>query len=118
MTLTNLMARLNLVAYAFEWGTRSPMILKVGMDHQGLKVNRLYINDDLGLTLTYYSKVKFGQICLYQTNSQVSVYRTIGPLVFGNVLTLVSQLRWVFGYINNFRIVFCNFSINHKLYAT
>ena len=103
MTLTNLMARLNLVAYAFEWGTRSPMILKLGMDHQGLKVNRLYINDDLGLTLTYYSKVKFGQICLYQTNSQVSVYRTIGPLV--------SNLNHILGSHNVSCIYLCMYII-------
>ena len=82
------MARSNLVAYAFEWGTRSSMILKLGTDHQGLKVYLVYIevqdNEpwfDLDL---FHSKVKFGQICLlclYQTNSQVSVYRTIGLMV-------------------------------------
>ena len=49
------MARSNLVAYAFECGTRSPMILKLGMYHQGLNVYRVYINDDLGLTLTYFT---------------------------------------------------------------
>ena len=39
------------------------MILKLGMDHQGLKVYRIYIKDDPGLTLTYFtaksSLVKF-----------------------------------------------------------
>ena len=60
--------RSNLVAYAFEWGTRSSMILQLGMDHQGLKVYRVYVNDDLGLTLTYLtvtsSLVKFAY-CAY-----------------------------------------------------
>ena len=31
------------------------MILKLGMDHQGLKVYEVYINDDPGLTLTYFT---------------------------------------------------------------
>ena len=35
--------------------TRSPMILKLGMKHQGLKLNKVYINDDPGLTLTYFT---------------------------------------------------------------
>ena len=30
------------------------MILKHGMLHQGLKLDTVYINDDLGLTLTYF----------------------------------------------------------------
>ena len=56
------------------------MILKLGMDHQGLKVYRVYINDDFGLNLTNFT-ARSSLVCLYQTNSQVSVYRTIGPLV-------------------------------------
>ena len=31
------------------------MILKLGMDHQGRKVFKVYINDDPGLTLTYFT---------------------------------------------------------------
>ena len=31
------------------------MILKLGMQHQGLKLYKVYINDDPGLTLTYFS---------------------------------------------------------------
>ena len=30
------------------------MILKHGMQHQGLKLYKVYINDDAGLTLTYF----------------------------------------------------------------
>ena len=56
------------------------MILKLGMDHHGLKVYRVYINDDLGLTLKYFTARS--SLVIYQTNSQVSVYRTIGPLDF------------------------------------
>ena len=52
------------------------MILKHGMKHQGKEVYKVYINHDLGMTLTYF---------MYPS-SQVSVYRTIGPLVF-NVLS-------------------------------
>ena len=35
--------------------TRSPMILKLGMLHWGLKLYKVYINDDPGLTLTYFT---------------------------------------------------------------
>ena len=31
------------------------MILIRGMDHRGLKVYKVYINDNLGLTLTYFT---------------------------------------------------------------
>ena len=35
--------------------TRSPMILKHGMWHWGLKLYKVFINDDPGLTLTYFT---------------------------------------------------------------
>ena len=35
--------------------TRSPMILKLGMYHWGFKRYTVYINDDPGLTLTYFT---------------------------------------------------------------
>ena len=31
------------------------MVLKLGMEHQGLDVYEVYINDDLWLTLTYFN---------------------------------------------------------------
>ena len=31
------------------------MILKLGMQHQGLKLYNVYINDNPGLTLTYFT---------------------------------------------------------------
>ena len=34
--------------------TRSPIILKHSIQHQGLKLYKVYINDDPGLTLTYF----------------------------------------------------------------
>ena len=37
----------------FFFGTRSSMILKLGMDQQGLKVYKVYINEP-GLTLIYF----------------------------------------------------------------
>ena len=38
------------------------MILKLDMQHQGLKLCKVYINGDPGLTLTFYGKVKFGNL--------------------------------------------------------
>ena len=41
----------------FFFGTRSPMMLKLGMDHEGLKVYKVfYIWYDTGLTLTFYTE--------------------------------------------------------------
>ena len=52
------------------------------MDHQGLKVYiTVYINDDLGLTLTYFtarsSLVKFAYYAYTRP-----IYRNIGPMVY------------------------------------
>ena len=38
------------------------MILKLDMQHRGLKLYKVYINGDPGLTLTFYGKVKFGKL--------------------------------------------------------
>ena len=35
--------------------TRSPMILKLGVQHPGLKVHKVSINDDPWLTVTYFT---------------------------------------------------------------
>ena len=43
------------------------MILKLDMDHRGLKVYEIYINDSPRLSLTYLM-MKFGQICLLCLN--------------------------------------------------
>ena len=34
--------------------TRRPMILKLGTKHQGGELYKVYINHDLGMTLTYF----------------------------------------------------------------
>ena len=34
--------------------TRRPMILKLGMKHLGEELYKIYINHDLGMTLTYF----------------------------------------------------------------
>ena len=34
--------------------TRRPMILKLGMKHRGEELYKVYINHDLGMTLTYF----------------------------------------------------------------
>ena len=39
----------------FFFRTRSPMILKLGMYHWGLKLYKVCINDDPGLTFTYFT---------------------------------------------------------------
>ena len=48
----------------------------------GMNHHKVYINADPGLTLTYFtarsSLVKYCLLCLNQTNSQVSVYRSSG----------------------------------------
>ena len=36
--------------------TRSPLILQLGMQHQGFKLYKVYINYDSGLTLTYFTE--------------------------------------------------------------
>ena len=38
----------------FFYRTWRPMILKLGMKHQGEKFYKVYINHDLGMTLTYF----------------------------------------------------------------
>lgn len=55
------------------------MILNFGMDHL-----QIYIIDDPGLTLTYHilrQQIWSKLLIMLQTNSQVSIYNTVGPLV-------------------------------------
>ena len=46
--------------------TRSPMILKLGMKHRGLKPYKVYINDDPGLTLTYFTSRSNWDACTFE----------------------------------------------------
>ena len=55
---------------------RSPKLLKLGMNHQGLKVYKVSINDDHGLTLTYFTAMSILVKIAYYANIG-SVYRTI-----------------------------------------
>ena len=54
------------------------MILKLGMKHQAIELYKVDINHDPGMTLIHFmarsTEVTYPR-------SQVSVYRTIGPLV-------------------------------------
>ena len=38
----------------FSYKTNRHMILKLGMEHYELKLYKVYINDDLEVTLTYF----------------------------------------------------------------
>ena len=54
------------------------MLLKLGMKHQVEELYKVYINHDPGMTLTYFM-ARSAEVAY--PRSQVSVYRTIGPLV-------------------------------------
>ena len=54
------------------------MFLKLGMKHQGEELYKVYINHEPGMTLTYFM-ARSAEVAY--PRSQVSVYRTIGPLV-------------------------------------
>ena len=62
----------------------SPMIMKLGMWHYVLKFYKVYINVDPELTLTHLVNVKFCFCTYSRPRYQVSIYRTIGPLVFSS----------------------------------
>ena len=55
------------------------MILKLDMKHQGMELYKVYINHDLRMTLTYLIA---RSTWVAYPRSQVSVYRTITPLVW------------------------------------
>ena len=38
----------------FFSSTRRPMILKLGMKHQAMELFKVYINNDTGMTLTFF----------------------------------------------------------------
>ena len=60
------------------------MIMKLGMEQYVLKLYKVYINDDPELTLTNFKTVStfVKLVCTYSSSRcQVSVYRTVGPLV-------------------------------------
>ena len=48
------------------------MILKLGMQHQGLKLYKVYINDDPELTLTYFTTMSNLAKLVFVIISQIS----------------------------------------------
>ena len=67
----------------FSYRTNSHMIMKLGTEHYELKLYTVY---DPGVDLDlFYNNVKFVKTCFCSNGMsryQVSVYRTIGPLVY------------------------------------
>ena len=61
------------------------MIMKLGMEYYELKLYTVHINDDPGLTLTYFTPMSNLAKLVFVPRYQVSVYRTIGPLVNENL---------------------------------
>ena len=61
------------------------MILKLGMDYLGLKVYKVYRNDDHWLTLTYFKArsnlVEIAYCADTSSRYQVSIYVNFCPLV-------------------------------------
>ena len=62
------------------------MILKLGMKHQALELYKVYINHDPGMTLTHFMA---RSTYITYPSTQVSVYRTIGPLVLNSFGAIV-----------------------------
>ena len=62
------------------------MILKVGMDHQGHRVYKFALSDDIKLTLTYFmtwsNLVKIAYWANNRHSCQVGIYRTSRSSVF------------------------------------
>ena len=84
------------------------MIMKLGMEHYVLKLYKVYMNDDPELTLTHFKTmsnlVKLVFVFVRRPRYQVSVYRTIGPLVmFGslNFKNLANSLDSLWLYIGS-----------------
>ena len=59
--------------------------MKLGMEYDELKLYTVHINDDPGLTLTSFTPMSNLAKLDFVPRYQVSVYRTIGPLVLSEV---------------------------------
>ena len=68
------------------------------MDCWGLKFNKVYVNDDPGLTMTYFKArsnlVKIAYCAYTRPICQVSIYRTISPLVLCVLSGPVTSSSW------------------------
>ena len=58
------------------------MILKLGMQHQGLKIYKVYITDDPGLTLTYFTARSNWVAYTFKWGKTVTSYYIIVFLLF------------------------------------
>ena len=65
--------------------TRRPMSVNLGMGQQGIKIYKVYINDDFGLTLIFSMAssnfVKITYCAFARPKCQKRVNRTFSPLV-------------------------------------
>ena len=72
--------------------------MKLGMDYNELKFYTVHINNDPGLTLTYFTPMSNLAKLVFVPRYQVSVYRTIGPLVI-DCENKKKVLKFVISYI-------------------
>ena len=61
------------------------MIFKLGMYHWGLKFYKMYLNDDTGLTLTYFTATSNGVACTFEW----------GKLLQSHLMEEILQLRTI-----------------------
>ena len=59
----------------FSSRTRSPMILKLDMLHQSLKLYKFYINDGSGLTLAYFMVRSNRVACTFELGNVKKLYK-------------------------------------------
>ena len=91
-----------------------PMIMKLGTEHYVLKLFESYMNDDPELTLSYFTTISNSEktcFCSYcRPRYQVSIYRTIGPLVcfcFNNNGQTKNSLTLCNVFISHFCFIRC-----------
>ena len=61
--------------------SNSALIMKLGMEHYVLKLYKVYIDNDPESIMTYFTTMTT-LAKLSRPRYQVSVYRTVGPLVY------------------------------------
>ena len=72
------------------------MILKLGMQHRGLKLYKVYINGDPGLTMTYFTARSNLETYLYLLSLQLVLCR-VAALKSGPVHRPKCSLNFTFG---------------------
>ena len=63
------------------------MIFKLGMYHWGLKLYKMYINDDPGLTLTYFTARSNWVACMFEWGKLLQSHLTEEILQQRTILT-------------------------------